>query len=188
MLVLKILIAVLGLAIIFALVIYLSLDVRTYLRTGVPTINTNRRTRRAILALPIFKAGQTVYDLGCGNGQVLAELVRQYHFTAIGYELNPSAYLLARLRAAWVNRQERRAGHSGRLTIRRADYFTASLADADIVFVYLLPANLTALRTLLATLPPQRWILSNTFTFDDRPPVKTYRGNHKPLYLYQSPL
>ncbi len=56
------------------------------------------RVRTSLDHVPM-KAGDLLVDIGCGDGRVLREAKRRYGVRALGFEVNPLAYALARLRA-----------------------------------------------------------------------------------------
>jgi SAM-dependent methyltransferase len=97
-----------------------------------------------ILTLAGVKAGQTVYDLGSGDGRVLVTAAR-LGCRAVGYEIDPELIAAARARAA--------AAHVD-IEVRQADLFAADLSDADVIYVYLFPSP--QLRAKLAEAPRAR--------------------------------
>lgn len=80
-------------------------------------------------ALPL-KAGQVVYDLGCGDGRFLAAAVRRSPVEGVGFEVNLLAWALARLKRLFSGR---------RFRVERRDFWRVGLGDADLVFCYRFP-------------------------------------------------
>lgn len=73
-------------------------------------------------------AGAIVYDMGCGDGRVLAELARMNPGAKfIGIEVQWWPYVLAKWRARNITN----------LTIERIDFWKRNIADATHVFCYL---------------------------------------------------
>lgn len=96
---------------------------------GALFVSTSKaRIQACIDAIPM-KPGQMLVDLGCGDGRVLRQAQKRYNVRAIGYEINWLAYLKARLLSAG-NRN---------IEIKRRDFWSANLAEADVVFCYLYP-------------------------------------------------
>lgn len=104
----------------------------TYLAiTGVPYVPTGKKAAQRMFELAELKAGETVVDLGSGDGSLLIVAARDFGAKAIGYEFNPWLCLIARLRI-------RLAGVSDQVEIRRANFFKADLPQADVIACYLL--------------------------------------------------
>lgn len=113
--------------------------------------------------LPIQGGGQgVVYDLGCGDARVLVALKKRFHhITAIGYERNWWPFIIAKARA-------RKTG----VTVRRANFYTADLKDADIVFCFLIHSVMPKVEKLLRTkLKPGTTVYSYGFAFPNWSPV-----------------
>ncbi|HSX00746.1 MAG TPA: class I SAM-dependent methyltransferase [Candidatus Saccharimonas sp.] len=68
------------------------------LRLSVPFVPLPRRLVRRVVAELELAAGDEVWDLGCGDGRVLAECLRVAGVSAVGVEQNPSVWLLAKWR------------------------------------------------------------------------------------------
>src|SRR5262249_4602182 len=63
---------------------------------GAPYVPIRRRDSRALLDLAELKPGQTLVDLGSGDGQLLA-LAAARGIRGIGYEINPVMVLVSRI-------------------------------------------------------------------------------------------
>jgi SAM-dependent methyltransferase len=75
-------------------------------------------------------------DLGCGTGTLLASLMRERpDGIYAGVELAPVPYLLSRWRAL---------GKRG-VEVRWGDFWSADLANYDVVYAYLSPAPMAKL-------------------------------------------
>lgn len=94
---------------------------------GPPYLPTRRRQRQEALRLLDLKQGQTLYDLGCGDGSLIKEAAKQ-GTRAVGYEINP---LLAGI--AWLRTRRERE----RVKIILGNFWKADISDADGVFVFL---------------------------------------------------
>jgi len=108
----------------------------TFMLGGVssaPWVPTRRRERASVVDAVSVRRGAVVYDLGCGDGAMLFDLADRYPDARyIGYEiaLLPWAIGLARKFAA--------GKRYANVSLRYGDLFGKDLADADLVFVFLL--------------------------------------------------
>ncbi len=73
--------------------------------------------------------GSSVVDLGCGDGRVLRKIRKHFNVKALGYEINPFAYMLAKIFCC----------RDKKIRIKRRDFLDKSLAEFDIIFCYLFP-------------------------------------------------
>ncbi|MBW2636585.1 MAG: class I SAM-dependent methyltransferase [Deltaproteobacteria bacterium] len=129
-----------------------------------------------------MKEGELLIDPGCGDGRVLREASKRYKVRALGFEINPLAYLLARL------------GTLGKrdVRVRFKNFWKVNFSDADLVFCYLFPDVMKRLEQKLeGELQPGCRIVSCNFPFPGwkyerivRPDSSLYGD---PIYLYRFP-
>jgi SAM-dependent methyltransferase len=111
--------------------------------------------------------GDLVYDLGCGEGEILIAAALQRGARGVGVDLDPERLRNARANAA-------RAGVSDRLTFFEQDLFTTDIRPATVVTLYLLPELNERLRPkLLSELRPGTRIVSHDFGMGDWPPERS---------------
>ncbi len=96
---------------------------------GAPYLPTLRPQVQAALKLAGLKPGQTLLELGCGDGKVLIAAARQGIY-AVGYELNP---LLAA--TAWLRTRRYRKY----VRVIWGDFWRLPWPEAQAIFVFLLP-------------------------------------------------
>jgi SAM-dependent methyltransferase len=129
-----------------------------------------------------MKAGDLLVDIGCGDGRVLREAKRRYGVRALGFEVNPLAYILARLRTI---------GMQG-IEVRLRNFWNVNVGDADVVFCYLFPDVMGRLaHKLERELRPGTRVVSCNF------PLPGWRHSElfypesslhaDPIYLYRFP-
>ena len=94
---------------------------------GPPYVPTLRRQRRNALKLLNLKPGQTLIDLGSGDGSLLKEAASK-GIICIGYELNPILALVARLRT-WK--------YKNLVSIKVQNFWQADIGKADGIYVFL---------------------------------------------------
>ena len=98
------------------------------LLVGAPYLPTLRPQVAVAFELLALKKGQTLLELGCGDGKVLIAAAEQ-GYNAIGIELNPFLALIAWLRT-------RR--YKGKVRVIWGNFWQGSWPPADGVFVFLL--------------------------------------------------
>ncbi|UCH21123.1 MAG: class I SAM-dependent methyltransferase [Deltaproteobacteria bacterium] len=140
---------------------------------------SNVRIAAFMEAVPM-KTAQLLVDLGCGDGRVLRKARKTYGVRAIGFELNPLAYLSARVACLGTSSVE----------IRFQSFWKADLSKADIVFCYLFPDVMKPLANKLRSeLKPGAVIVSCNFVLPDMVPERVLRpGNslhNDPIYIYR---
>lgn len=128
---------------------------------GAPWVPTKRRTVRRMLEMAEERAGETVYDLGSGDGRVLFVAARTFEARAVGIELDP-------LRVLWTRGVAFLLGLRNRVEVRQGDFFIQDLHDADVVVCYLLTStNRRLADKLREELRPGTRVVSNAFPFPD---------------------
>ena len=114
---------------------------------------------RRMLQLAQLQPGETVYDLGSGDGRVLIVAAREFNANGVGLEIDPLRALLSQLTLHWLG-----LGHRARVV--RANLFNVSLAEADVVTIYLLPKAMARLAPKLkAELKPGARVVTLTYHF-----------------------
>ncbi len=146
---------------------------------GALYVSTSRRRINAALDELHLRRGQVIIDLGCGDGRVLRAARRRCSVRAVGYEINPAAFLKAKLCCA------------GRgIEIRRRDFRAEPIHMADVIFCYLFPDVMhDLLLKLRAEAKPAAVVVSFNFPLPETDPVKVLRPEgsfHKdPVYFYR---
>jgi predicted RNA methylase len=119
-----------------------------------------------MLQLAEVKAGDIVYDLGCGDGRIVVTAAQKFGVKAIGYDIDPQ-----RVKEAREN--VRKAGVEHLVTIEEADVFTLDLTGASVITLYLLPALNVRLMPQLAKMKPGSRIVSHNFDMRGAKPLST---------------
>jgi len=94
---------------------------------GAPYVPTLRKQREVALDLLDLKPGQTLIDLGCGDGAVLISAAKR-GVKVVGYEINPVLAFISWLRT-------RRYGNQ--VKIVQGNFWQKKWPQADGVFVFL---------------------------------------------------
>ncbi len=93
-----------------------------------PYVATNADKVETIIKLARIKKGETIVDLGSGDGRLLYAAAKKGAI-AIGYELNPLLIIITILRS-------KISGLSKNVKVKKQSLWDADLKDADVVFVY----------------------------------------------------
>jgi SAM-dependent methyltransferase len=96
---------------------------------GAPYLPTLQPQLQVALKLTKLQQGQTLLELGCGDGKVLIAAARQ-GLNVVGYELNPFLALVAWLRTRRYRKQ---------VKVIWGDFWRYDWPPADAIFVFLLP-------------------------------------------------
>lgn len=104
---------------------------------GAPYLPTMNRQVSAALELADLKTGQTLLELGCGDGKVVLAAARK-GYRVVGYELNPLLVLVTWLRTRRYAKNVR---------IIWGDFWRADWPAAEAIFVFLLPKYMKKLDT-----------------------------------------
>lgn len=95
---------------------------------GAPYVPTLQAQRQTALNLLDLKRGQTLYEMGSGDGSMLVAAAKRGLY-AVGYELNPVLVIIAWLRT-------RRYGR--RVSVHWGNFWKADITKADGIFVFLI--------------------------------------------------
>jgi len=113
--------------------------------------------------------GDVFYDLGSGDGRLLAAAARR-GARAVGIELS-------RVRAWYSRALALLSGRAAAITVRREDLFKADLSEATVVHLYLLAQTHERLKTkLFKELPKGARIIATGFPLPGLEPEKEIPG------------
>ena len=147
-------------------------------------VPTPMRVVHRMLEMAEIKAGETVYDLGCGDGRILISAARKYRAHGVGVEIDSER----------IDHARRQAGEfAGSIKFMRQNIFKTDLRRADVVMIYLLPGLNAKLMPRLRRL---RWgvrVVSHNFKLPGTAPYKVARvkapdGSTHEIFAYRSPL
>jgi ubiquinone/menaquinone biosynthesis C-methylase UbiE len=137
----------------------------------------------AMMKLAGVTSKDVVYDLGCGDGQIVTAAARDFGATAVGIDINP-------VRVKEANERVNKAGVQGKVKILNEDLFTADISQASVVTLYLLQTlNEKLIPKLNKELKPGTRIVSQTFTMGEKYPAeKTVQAGYTSVYLWTVPM
>ena len=146
---------------------------------GVPWVPTREKRIRKALQLAKLQPGETLYDLGAGDGRVLLIAAREFGASAVGIEIGPVQCALGWLRI-WFS------GSRHKVRIRCANYYKSDVSNADVIFVYATSSQTSRLLPLLERqLRPGARVVSIAADFPDWQPKLVDR--ELLIFVYQMP-
>lgn len=141
--------------------------------SAAPYVPTKRRDVKRFLLLAEIKAGERVYDLGCGDGKILTAAI-SCDAAAVGFELSFLNYLFCKL--------FRRPAE-----IRFANFFNADFSRADLIYMFLSQKAHNRMGEILQKRhKPGARIISYVWPISGFTPEKIDKMPGRPdLYLYR---
>lgn len=138
-----------------------------------------------MLRLANVKAGDVIYDLGCGDGRIVIGAVREFGARGVCVDIDPQ-------RIAESRQNARAAGVTDHIRFLNRDLLMTDVSEATVVMLFLSPAlNLAVRPKLLRELNPGARIVSHWHDMGDWRPQKTVRvqssGRERPVYLWIIP-
>lgn len=138
-----------------------------------------------MLRLANVKAGEVVYDLGCGDGRIVIAAVQTFGARGVCVDIDPQ-------RIAESEENARAAGVAERIRFLNQDLFAIDVSDAEVVMLFLSPGlNLKLRPKLLRELKPGARIVSHWHDMGDWKPQQTVRvqsgGRERFVYLWTIP-
>ena len=138
-----------------------------------------------MLTLAEVKAGDVVYDLGCGDGRIPIAAAKR-GARGVGVDIDPR-------RIEESNANAKAAGVEDRVEFRLQDAMTVDVSPATVVTLYLLSSSNAKLRPILTRqLKPGARIVSHAFSMGADWPADTVdrfvtsRGDEVTLYLWRA--
>ncbi len=124
------------------------------------------------IQLANLKPGDTIIELGCGDGRVLLRAAK-VGLNAVGYEINPVLFLVSYLRTRRYAKQIR---------VVYGNFWNKRWPSADAVYVFLLPRLMSKLERKIkqeSLVKPR--VVSFAFRFPGIRPTLTKDG----VFLYE---
>jgi len=142
---------------------------------GAPYLPTLAPRTKDALELLKLKPGQTMLELGCGDGRVLLAAAKK-GIHGVGYELNPVLVVVAKL-MTWRYRAIVR--------IKWANYWQVKLPQADGIYVFLLDRYMSKLDTKITQEQQGSLrLVSFAFKVPDKKPAAEKSGLFAYDYVY----
>lgn len=139
------------------------------------------RIKTVLDVVPMSK-DEFFVDLGCGDGRVLVGAAKRYGVCALGYEVNPLAYALAKVKTIG----------NKKVKVKFGNFWQKNLGDADVVFCYLFPDVMGKLAEKLSQeLRPGTRVISCNFPLpgwkEEQVLYPPSARHGDPIYVYRFP-
>lgn len=136
-----------------------------------------------MLTIAQVKAGEVVYDLGCGDGRIVIAAAQKFKARAVGIEIRRDIYERTLAKVASL-------GLSDQVQIVHGNALRADLSPADVVTLYLLTSSNERLKPMLEKdLKPSARVVSHDFEIRGWKPVSVNKlsvdGHTHTIYLYR---
>ncbi len=144
----------------------------------VPYVPTDQAVVEEMLRMAGVKAGDVVYDLGCGDGRIVITAAKKFGATGVGVDLNPQ-------RIQEANANAREAGVTDKVKFVEGNLFDFDFSKANVVTMYLLPSvNLKLRPKLQKELKPGSRIVSHDFDMGDWEAEQVVEKKNATIYLW----
>ncbi|MEZ5398061.1 MAG: class I SAM-dependent methyltransferase [Bryobacteraceae bacterium] len=150
-----------------------------------PFVASPQNVVEKMLEVANLKPGETLYDLGSGDGRVLVTAAQRFGAKAVGVEISPKEAKESRDKIARLQLSEK-------CSVVEGDLLATDLSPADVVTIYLLTKSNDKLRPNLEKyLKPGARVVSHDYKIPGWTPkevvqVEAHRRVHS-LYLYEIP-
>ena len=150
-------------------------------RLDVPYVPTPQEVVDRMLAIAKVSGKDFVMDLGCGDGRMLVTAASKFGSRGRGVDLNP-------VRIKEANADAQSAKVSDKVTFEVKNLFETSIADADVLTMYLLPSvNLQLRPRIFDEMKPGSRIVSHSFDMGDWDADLRDQVNYSRIYYWVVP-
>ncbi|NQU82383.1 MAG: hypothetical protein HQ539_00315 [Parcubacteria group bacterium] len=157
---------------------------------GAPWVPTWGKDVKRFLKLADIKRGERVYDLGCGDGRMVASASKAGG-SAVGFEISLFPYFIAKIRGIFLKIKHDKRGRSSHSVawcykIKYKDFWGADLSDADVVYFFLMPKIYPKLKEKLEKeLKKGTRVIAYVWPIEGWQAIKVDKHKRKPdIYLY----
>ena len=151
-----------------------------------PSVGAPEHAVDKMLDMANLKPGETLYDLGCGDGRILVAAAQRYRIKGVGIEIS-------RREAEKAAENVRKHKLQNQVTIVHGNFMHTDLSSANVVTLYLATeANDTLRPNLEHYLRPNTRVVSYDYPIPGWKPMDTsesqgHHGDTHMIYLYEVP-
>jgi cyclopropane fatty-acyl-phospholipid synthase-like methyltransferase len=133
-----------------------------------PFVQTPLEVAKKMIDLSQIRAGDVLYDLGCGDGRLIILAAKDIGARSTGVELREDLVERARTEIKRLNLEDR-------VKVIQGNFFDVNISDADVVTLYLTSSANERLRPKLeAELRPGARVVSHDFKVPGWKPSAVY--------------
>ena len=133
-----------------------------------PFVQTPLEVAKKMLELAQIKSGESLFDLGCGDGRLIILAAKDIGAQSTGIELREDLVERARTEIKRLNLE-------GKVKVIHGNFFDVSVTDANVVTLYLTSSANERLRPKLeAELKPGSRVVSHDFKVPGWKPSAVY--------------
>lgn len=161
--------------------------IRHYSNSLAPYVVSPQSIVERMLEMADLRPGETVYDLGSGDGRVLITAVQRFHAKAVGVEISEAL-------VEATNERIRKNGLQRDARVIHGDLLKVDLSPADVVTIYLMTDSNEMLRPNMEKyLHPGARVVSHEYAVPGWKPklVEKSDPGHShdshDIYLYEMP-
>ena len=155
-----------------------------YVKKLAPYVASPQHAVDRMLEIASIRSGETVYDLGAGDGRIVITAAQKYGAKAVGIEMSPKLVQNANDRIAKLGLQDK-------AKLVQGDLLQADLSPADVVVIFLQTTSNEELRPRLERyLKPGSRVVSYSFAVPGWKPNRVDRTDEHSghlIYLYEMP-
>ncbi|MEO7144335.1 MAG: class I SAM-dependent methyltransferase [Bryobacteraceae bacterium] len=159
-------------------------NIPRYANNLAPYVPSAPRVVDRMLELANLKPGETLYDLGCGDGRIVIAAAENYKAKAVGVEISEKLVRVATNRV-------KKLGLQNQVKIIHGDLMNVDLSGADVVTLYLLTLSNEELRPRLEKyLKPGARVVSHDYAVPGWRPNNIDKADEHPghlIYVYIMP-
>lgn len=153
-----------SLALLFVILMGIFYTIDAFLE--LPYVGAKKESIKTIIRLANIKKGETVIDLGSGDGRLLFEAAKSGAFGE-GYEINPYMIILSKLKRSLK-------GFDQQVKIINHSFWKADLKIADVIFVYSLRSKMKKFEDFIyKNAAKGTRVIVNTNPFPNKKPAKS---------------
>ena len=148
-----------------------------------PDVPTPQIVVEEMLRAAKIKPGETVYDLGCGDGRILISAAQQFSAKAVGIEMSRDIFEKTSARIKSL-------GLDDRVKIIHGNALRVDLSPADVVTIYLLTSSNERLKPIFERdLHEGARVVSHDYEIRGWKPAEVRRlavmGREHTIYVYE---